>query len=143
MATGYTVVSGWQMIKVSLTSTQILSLFSSPVQILPSPGVNRAYQFLSNNFIRLNFNTTPYATNLTIAGVYDTVNKQAVMANGFIIQAPQTKTVNFLLASPASTLTVPQIVTNSPFYINVQTGNPLLGDGTLDIWITYRIIDLS
>jgi hypothetical protein len=125
--------------KISLTSSQILNLNSTPQQLMPSPGVGKTYEILGI-LGRLNFNTTAYTTNLQIQ-IYYLDGGLVLASNSNLLNATLTKTGKIILTAIASA-GANQYLENTPIYCNVAVGNPAAGAGTLDLWITYKVITL-
>jgi len=134
--------TGYKTVKVSVTSAQIKNLFSNPVDLLPAPGVNKAYSIIQVIY-KVNNATIPYATNTTLRIIYEGILTGSLASSAFIL----TKTGNSINQVPqftaASGATDQQIATNKKVQLYVTTGNPTAGDGTMDIWLVYRVIDLS
>ena len=120
--------------KVTLSSAQILNLGSVPVTLVASPGVGKFIQILSVTG-RMNFGTVAYDTNThlqvftgALAGISFT--DQDLLGSRF--------TINYAFNGPANVNTDEDV----PVQIQVELGNPATGDGTLDIYTTYKIITL-
>lgn len=122
-------------VKVSLSSAQILNSFTTPVELIAAPGAGKYINVLSlvqkNNFV-----TTPYATNTTA--------RIEINDGTFFSYYFETEIV-FTATSIRKLLQVDEDdmpVANLPLRFKTQTGNPTAGDGTIDIHITYQILDL-
>ncbi len=125
-------------IKISLTSAQILLLFTTPITLLPAPGVGKIYEF-SNIFARMNFLTAAYATNVNLT-LYYNINV-AVGQNSNVLTSTSTRT-GMITKSAIAGPTIDQYPTNSPFLVTVPIGNPTGGGGSMDIYLTYQILTL-
>jgi len=126
--------SGILTTKVSLSSAQILNLGSVPVTLVASPGVGKFIQILSVTG-RMNFGTVAYDTSThlqvftgALAGISFT--DQNLLGSRF--------TINYAFNGPANVNTDEDV----PVQIQVELANPATGDGTLDIYVTYKIITL-
>jgi len=128
-------------VKVSLTSAEILNLFTTPKQIIAAPGAGFCIQPICF-FYEYNYGTTTYNTNQTLelryAGVAANVNSNTILSRIFSVKARQGSLSTTLLTYIDST----QEIENKAFEVTVQTGNPTDGDGTLNIHVTYCIISL-
>ena len=133
--------SGVYTVKVSLTSAEILNLFTTPKQIIAAPGAGFCIQPICF-FYEYNYGTTTYNTNQTLelryAGVAANVNSNTILSRIFSVKARQGSLSTTLLTYIDST----QEIENKAFEVTVQTGNPTDGDGTLNIHVTYCIISL-
>jgi hypothetical protein len=119
--------------KVSLSSQDILNS-NTAIEIIPAPGPNKFLQLISVT-VRKNFYTTPYIS----------------PSNSYleIFGAKITSGINLEFTSTEYDYNIPQdflsytvgLINNKS--IDFRTGIvPTSGDGTLDIYISYQIIDL-
>ena len=129
------VVEGFKTDVITLSSAQILLLFTTPQVLVPAQGVGKAI-IVESVQMKLNYATTPYATNTTIKMVNPTGDQDYFLSS------------NVLPAVVSSLFTMKQvngtakIVANEPFQLSVNTGNPTAGDSTIDVYVTYKIITL-
>ena len=125
---------------VTVTSAQILSLFTTAVPLVAAPGANKVLEFqrATISFIPA---TTPYtvgtATNLSIkykdkTGI-DVSTTRAV--TGFIDQSTAQYS---MFASVTTQLTLDANAVNQPLVLALLIANPTAGDGTFKIDIAYR-----
>lgn len=125
--------------KITLSSADILSLNSNPIDFLPAPGVGFTYNIISC-FGRYNVGTTAYAVNVNIQILFSGSNL-ALFTNNVLL----TSTVNRigrLGGMPITGTTTTQMLENTKIIVNVSGGNPTLGNGTLDLYITYKKVAL-
>ena len=117
--------------KISLTSAQILNLYTTPIQLIPSPGVGNFINVLSIT-ASLIYNTLTYTTNTTMSIYFP--GSSGSLSN------------NSLLASSASSVVISTIngtlLGGAPLFVSVNDGNPLVGDGVVNLYITYIISTL-
>jgi hypothetical protein len=126
------VIGGYQYYSaVTISSADILTLSSVPVELLPAPGVGNYYD--TKFIIEYTFNTTPYASLGSVIitdGVNTSYDVFALSLFGadtiFIVQS---------MIGPIGT----GISTNNPLYLTNQTANPTSGDGDLLVKIWYSI----
>lgn len=129
---------GYLSAKVTLTSAQILALFTTPIQIVASPGIGFALQVIQSS-ARLNYNTIPYTGNTQIniintgAGNSQYVNVGVLSSNISIIGEGY---------HTIGTTNVTQIIENTALNISINIGNPSAGNSTVDVYLIYRIITL-
>lgn len=124
-------------VKTSVSSAEILTMFSSPITLVNAPGAGRYVNLISVAF-RLNFATIAYATNYQI--------RLQIGSVGPLVA------VNNILAQGSTFFMVSQTMdlgnSGSPDWVNailtakVIDGNPTTGDSSLDIYTTYNIITL-
>ena len=130
--------SGGLSIKVSISSAQLLNLNSSPVTVISAPGAGKVIEVM-NCMVKYNFGTTPYvcAGGLTLRNPSSTLRQLNIAQN--IIQ--QTfSTITHTNSYDAGNDTA--IVVNEPIQFEAKTANPTSGDGTVDLYIYYRIVTL-
>lgn len=125
-------------VHINYTSAQIKLFQTNPLQVLPSPGIGNTYIF--DNFLwKLNFNTTAYTTNLNLALYFTSVANLNITTNASILGAAST--IAGMSAKTPFGGTANQYSSNATVIITVNNaGNPLAGDGTLDLYFGYRII---
>lgn len=124
--------------KVSLSSAQILTLNSTPVQIIAAQGAGTTIQFVAV-LARMNFVTAAYATNTTFQLIFAGASLNCVTNTALLISTA-TRT-GYL---PPTTLAG---ATNSQYYpanadlnATIATGNPTAGGGSIDLYIIYRVL---
>jgi hypothetical protein len=123
--------------KISLSSAEILQLFTTPKTLVAAQGAN-TYIMPIRILVRNNFNSIAYATNINL-----------VLANGLVAQSVFTsalgQTSNYLssytITSNAGSSDVAGN-TNVALTLSAQTGNPTAGNGTIDVYLTYNVISL-
>lgn len=123
----------------TLSSAQILALNGTPIDVIPSPGANKAIDLISAvGFI--DYNSAAYAANPNFHLTYNTSNDSLTTNNDVLLA---TSDLYFKLAFVTKTGTTAQIVPNSSLKAYVPGGNPTLGDSPLILKLAYRIIDFS
>lgn len=120
--------------KISLSRAEILALHTVPIVMLPAPGVGKLIVVL-NIVGRTNFVTSPYNTN-TALSLYMGTESSLIYTTTILLEATATS-VYSLYPSSGETFTP-----NTAVYATVDGGNPVGGDNTVDIYITYKIITL-
>lgn len=123
-----------ESIKVTISSAEILDLNTTPKELIPAPGAGKVIQVLSilSNYT---YGTVTYATATDLEYLYG-----AATTSTYTDATSLASTVN-LLAYP--TAEPPgEVYSNSNLNLHVQSANPTAGDGTLDIYITYKIVTL-
>lgn len=115
-------------ISKDITSPQILDLFNTPVEIVPTPGTGKALS-VTKVIITLNYVTTTYTAtgNLNIT---EGANNISQFGNS-ILPATSSKTIQNLSSSVVLTA-------NNPLMLKITGSNPTLGNGTLRIQVWYN-----
>jgi len=114
-------------VQVSLSSAEILALFTTPKQLVAAPGAGKVIipERIVYNFI---WNSIAYATNTTM-----------------LIRNPTgTDGAGFSISGVANKIEVEQIsgqtvVANEKLEVFVQTGDPTAGDSTMTVSVYYKI----
>jgi hypothetical protein len=120
----------WKTKVVDVSSAEILTMGTTPVELLPSPGAGKYYEIESI--------LTKY-THVTTA--YDFLSALSFLFGGnaiaFIEQMINIAS-NSVKKSLETTLTASLL--NSSFYLSTQdSSDPILGDGTLQVIIKYKV----
>ena len=119
-------------IKRVLSSSEILSLFTTPIEIVPSvEGKVLVPQFL---FQKYNHNTTAFTTSGLFRIGLGTTSFGFVTFGAVITSAEDSEGLNNLIyAQSTSGLTY----ANLPIVVRATTANPEAGDGELELHLTY------
>jgi hypothetical protein len=127
------IIGGYQYYSaVTITSGEILTLFSSPVEILPSPGTNKYYDF--KVYFEYTYNSSTYTSNTIF--LIDNSNKR--VSKEFYIEGSD----NVILVSNMDTQSNLTTV-NSNLLLSTTVSDPTSGDGDLKIKIWYNIVDFG
>ena len=123
----------------TLTSPQILNIATTPIQVLPTPGANLAYEIVSI-YGHYRFNTTPYTLG-GMSGFFFLGNpgsnpQYSIQVAAMIDQAADRFQNPTVFGSPSVS------VANQPLFVTGDA-NPTLGDGTVTFTIQYVIVDVT
>lgn len=129
-----------EAMQVRVTSAQLLALHTTPVQLIPAPGIGQTV-WVDTVCVKYNFNTTAYTLNAgTLKLFYGPIaNAHALTADlsaGLLTAAAS----RLLLQPPILIVAADTLVnlTNQPIYLyNDGTANYTLGDATLDVTIMF------
>jgi len=120
---------------VTITSPQLLNIFTSPVTLIPSPGLTKTIEVVSMTD-KLIFNTTAYAGHQTL--IVTTATATDPQAVGTVLnQNANCKHLMINTAPGGQT----QLLANQPLIATTQAGNPTTGDSSIELHIYYRIVD--
>jgi hypothetical protein len=140
----YATAGGATTTVVNISSAEILAMGTSPIELLPAPGVGKFYDY--HGYLELTYGTTTYslADAIMLGGLNSytgTFLRQSIISNGdncvcfFSNTLPQ-ETFNGT--------SLPELVGNNiilldePIVLTTWNGtDPTLGDGTLRAIITY------
>lgn len=123
-----------------LSSPQLLALNSTPIEIIPNPGATKMIEIVAAAFL-MNFGTAAYATNLELQLITDTATQpQFYLPNAL---DPTVDTYRKMISKQITGATDTQLLPDKSVKAKVGTGNPVTGDGTVQIWVIYREITLS
>jgi len=127
------VIGGYQYYSaVTISSGETLTLYSLPVEILPSPGANKYYDF--KVYFEYNYNSSTYTSNLI--SLVDNTNKR--VTKEFYIEGSD----NVILVSDMDTQSNLTTV-NSNLVLTTTVSDPTNGDGSLKIKIYYNIVNFG
>lgn len=119
----------------TLTSAEILQLASTPIQIIPPPGVGKAI-FITFVKSKLNFGGIAYAGN-----PQDLRFKIGTVVTATILDAIFTNTADSTFMVNIGGVQGRQLQENIPLMVT-SILNPTLGNGTIDVYVEYEIITL-
>jgi hypothetical protein len=124
-------------IKVTLTSAQLLNLFTTPIELVPAvTGKLLVPQFL---FQKYNHVSTAYTTSGLFRVGLGSINFGIASFGAVITSADNAQGLNnFTYSQSASGLTYQ----NLPIVVGATTANPTGGNGTLDLYLTYLEVTL-
>lgn len=119
--------------KVSLTSTQILNLSTTPIELVPAPTIGQFISVISitasYNFVSLEYNT--YTTLIAKIGT----SSGTLFIDTDMLNSTESFIETFVPVQST-------ILANTALILTTVAGNPLGGNSTLDVYITYNIMNL-
>ena len=122
---------------IRIPSASVLTLFTTPYLLIPSPGAGYYIQVLTAA-CKVNFNTTAYATNTSLNILTDTATRvQHSFSNVLNATLSRISVSSQQVISGAADT---QLISDKGVYLKAQTGNPITGDSDIIIYLTYRII---
>lgn len=135
---------GLQTRRVTLTAAQVLSLHTTPVEVISAPGAGLSNDVVAAELV-YDFVSTAYTDGgghlLLRNGVGGSYQTAALTTNGFwTLSASQKQKLSVFAGSNSVAIADD---TNQPTYISQDTANPTLGDGTLTIDLLYRVVAVS
>lgn len=124
---------------LTLSSAQILDINTTPITLIPSPGVGKMIDLVSA-VVRVNFNTVAFDVVddrfiLQFTGAETYISIVDDIVNGVVTKTYKFNTQDLIAGAN-------QMVENAPVIATLATGNPTVGDGSIDIHYAYRIITL-
>jgi len=125
-------------VKISLTSPQILALLSTPIEVVPAPGAGKAIHVIAA-FGSLTFGTNAYTTftDAVLTAPSRVGSSFQNILSGFFGAGANDTLLGIRSASGGN-----QSPTNESLVIAGSGGNPVAGDGTADVSVTYVIINI-
>lgn len=125
---------------VVLSNAQILNLSSTPVQLLPAPGVGYFYNIVKATLVNENAGTAYAAGGAITVGYGSTASTQALsgtIAASFLSSPVTTQVIQ--LAGVNLTSTTEALYDNQPISIINASSNFTTGVGTLKVSLTYTL----
>jgi hypothetical protein len=123
--------------KLTIASADVLTLNTTPIEIVAAPGVGYAIEVISAS-VKIDFNSAAYATNTILQLTADGATpSQVKWASGVLATSS-----DLFVKSIESSTTSPQIIENADLNVTVNSGNPTAGDSDITVYVTYRIITL-
>jgi hypothetical protein len=139
---------GWSDLEMDISASQILSMGTNPIEILPAPGIGKYYIY--HGIFEFTFNSSQYIFGGTEGSpyIYDSKYGGTVMSS--LVGGLQNSITPFSNYTPNQTnaaeltATVTSQAINSAIYLSTwNAGNPTLGDGTLKLKLKYKICDFG
>lgn len=138
---------GYTQTIVNISSTQILAMGTTPVELLPAAGVGKYYEW--EGFVEYSHVTTPYAvsSNDMLMFGYESEYSGCLIQTLLITQADSfaAKIGQFPQSNTSSSATLPdvelyRIPLNDRIILTSWNGvDPTLGDGTMRVIIKYKV----
>lgn len=128
-----------KVLKTTITEAQVLQLFTTPITILDSNDPLKVSYPISV-YIKRN-NGTPYTL---AANSFTVINDTGTAMTGTLVPNPLTNTEGYFQASISVTQNASGsgVYKNNLYKLKAGTGNPTLGTGSLDVYVTYIEITL-
>ena len=128
--------------KVSLTPTQIQSLNSTPVTIIPAPPSNQFIQCLGATYYLSGITSHPYSANTNLVLQKDSVSTPVFTLSIADTSGSTGSVFRTCPAYSAGTGTT-NLAPGMPLNLWCSTGNPIGGTGSvLSVYVTYKINNL-
>lgn len=124
---------------VTVSSAQILTLFTSPVQIIAAPGAGNYIDIISAS-IFYDYATTAYGGGTTVYLQFNNGTEQQATDGSALLA--QTADMIALLDGQNSIAVQWSVIENAPIQIKASPSNPTTGDSTLKVRILYRIVTI-
>jgi Flp pilus assembly protein TadG len=125
--------------KTVLTSAQVLSLFTTPVVLVPAPGANYYIDVISV-VVTLNYNSVAYAGANALQISY-TNGAGAAATTSNVSNAFLNAGVTAGFKTAGKDAVTP--VAGAPLVASVLTANPTAGNSTLLVDVVYRIAQVA
>ena len=129
-----------KQISISLSSAEVLNLFTVPKELVPAPGAGKAIVIIEASMQSI-FGTVPYATNLQFNIITDTADREQ-MFDGDILISTVSRVIKSKVSGAPLTPSETEVIEDKALVIEVDAGNPTAGDSSFVINITYRVINV-
>lgn len=121
---------------VTLTAAQVIAMFTTPVQIVPSAGAGKVVQFVDAvNF--LDAGATPFSG----GGTVRFQNATGTILSATAAATTVTSATDVIASIPSSSTTTLNLA-NMGIFISNATAVFAAGNGTLKVTVTYRVITI-
>lgn len=122
---------------VTVSTAEILALFTTPKELVPAPGAGKVLEFCGA-VLFLDFNTVAYATaGILTVKCHTTAVSDAVAAAALCNQADDCYEQMFPLTVET------ELVSNKPLNLYCDTANPTAGNSPIYVSISYIVHDFS
>ena len=127
--------------QITVSAGEIKALATTAKELVPAPGADRVLEFISA-VIKYNYGATGYTESsddmvIEYSGGQDVT--AAITSSGFITETnDEIRVIPFSVTDMAITTDL-EALKNTSLQLFIPNDNPTLGDGTLDVRVTYRI----
>lgn len=126
-------------VEVNISSALLLASNTTPITIITTPGASKAIDIISAS-ASITFNSAAYGTNTTLELITNTAT-QPQMNCASVLNATVSRTLKFNEVAPTGA-TDTQVISNQAVKLRTASGNPIAGNSSVKLYISYRIINL-
>jgi len=134
-----------QVASVTINNVSISTLNSIPIQIVPTPGANKAIQVLSCIVNFENTQSDDYISNTQLQLIEGFSGDIIALSRTDFLGGILATYSQYLIMQQAASQLTNQIVSNSNIKLSVVGGNPIPNgspDVTLKVYVVYQVINL-
>lgn len=134
-----------QVASVTINNVSISTLNSIPIQIVPTPGANKAIQVLSCVVNFENTQSDDYISNTQLQLIEGFSGDIIALSRTDFLGGILATYSQYLIMQQAASQLTSQIVSNSNIKLSVVGGNPIPNgspDVTLKVYVVYQVINL-
>lgn len=133
---------GSQIITVTLSATQVNTMYTTPIELLPAPGATQMYLIDRATLINENGGTAWTSGGAITIGYGSSVTTQALSGTvaATFLTSPTVTQVITLAGAQISTSTASTFL-NQGVYINNATGVFATGTGTMKVKLQYSVVN--
>ena len=124
-----------QKVALRIPTADVLTIFATPVELIPTPGANKVIEVVSAS-VWLDFNSAAYTANVTLN--IATVGANVGQFQLTILDAASARHKKMLVNTSVNT----EIIANAAVEVKTVGGNPATGDSDIIVFATYYIYDL-
>lgn len=124
-----------QSAKASVSSSAFKTSFTTPVQLIAAPGAGKAIQLLST-FVKYTYGTAAYVVADRL-GIYYHGTYTGVDSKKENYEGAANATI-FPVSSDVKDVSIENLAID----FRSQTSNPTTGDGTFEVYLTYKVLTL-
>jgi hypothetical protein len=124
-----------------ISSADVLTLYSSPINIVAAPGAGLALQAV-DGVAWVDYNTIPYTTNVGVDIITDTATT-AQLRIAVLLNTTTSTPRNFSQVAAPVNAADTQLIPNKALNITVPVGNPAAGNSPLNYIVFYRTLTVA
>jgi len=126
-----------QLSVITLSIAEILALFATPITLVPAQGANTAVRIIAVT-AKLIFGTTAY----TVPALSRMEIRETNLAGSLIsnFQGSFVQSVATVVAQPSNSIAFLTILENVDIVAAYTSGNPTLGDSTIEIHTLFSVV---
>jgi hypothetical protein len=135
-------VNAIQRVRIKLSAAEVLALFTTGHEVVPSPGASKAIKVLGMSTEIKDYNSAAYATNTTLQAITETADQAQFQDAIGLTSTVDGRIVQGVPVTPTGA-TNKQIIADKALLVKVATGNPITGNSEVYVYIDYVVLDLA
>lgn len=129
-----------QEVSISITSANVLSLNTTPIELVASPGAGKYLEVVSAT-VYIEYNSSAYDTNIKLL-IRSSDADVAQFEDSSALISTITKSCKFIPNTIAATSAQTFLTENKGLEVLVDSGDPDNGDSDIKIKLLYRVVTI-
>lgn len=130
--------AGIQLFQTVISSAQLLAANTSPIEIIPAPGAGKIVHIFGRPVFKNNFGGVAYANNTTPRIIYNAGNPLLMFSANVLLGFA----LDRVFVGSATLSADYSRLENQAVLVDVATGDPINGNGTLGVAFLFQILTI-